>query len=69
MGMALDESTDKLHELESNGIKAFIDPKVVEYIKQFGNINIDYVIRDDAQGYVIKVGDADCSASGCKGCG
>ncbi len=70
MGMALDESTDNLEKVESNGVEAWIDPKVLEYLKQYGNINVDYVTRPDGSGYMITVGNpGDCSAGGCEGCG
>ena len=66
--MALDESTDNLEQLESNGIAAFIDPKVLKHLEQQGDIKIDYVTRPEGSGYQISVGNPDCSAGGCKGC-
>jgi len=71
MGMALDESTENLKAIESNGVEAFIDPKVLDYLKQFGEIKIDHVTRPEGAGYMITVGDpGDCSESGgCSGCG
>lgn len=70
MGMTLDESIDNLDELKSNGIVAYIDPKVLDYLKQFGQITIDYVTRPEGSGYMITVGNpSDCSQSGCSGCG
>ena len=74
MGMTLDESEEKLDKLESNGITAFIDPKVLTYLQQFGEINIDYVTHNGQSGYMIKVGTADCGSGGegnggCSGCG
>ncbi len=67
--MALDESTENLQELESNGVTAYIDPKVLEHLKQYGDIKVDYVVRPDAAGYMISVGDSDCSSGGgCSGC-
>ncbi|HOP07047.1 MAG TPA: hypothetical protein PLF13_07135 [candidate division Zixibacteria bacterium] len=70
MGMALDESTENLEKLESNGIEAYIDPKVNEYLKQFGDIKIDHITRPEGAGYMITVGEpkSDCSG-GCSGCG
>ncbi len=70
--MALDESTDKLDKLESNGVTAYIDGSVIKQIQQYGEINIDYVVRPEGAGYMIKVGSADCGDSGgggCSGCG
>ncbi|MDH3892831.1 MAG: hypothetical protein OEV49_17345 [candidate division Zixibacteria bacterium] len=74
MGMTLDESAENLDKLESNGITAFIDPKVLTYLQQFGEINIDFISRNGQSGYMIKVGTADCgsgsdSGGGCSGCG
>lgn len=74
MGMTLDESSEDLDKLESNGITAFIDPKVLVYLEQFGAINIDYVSQNGQSGYMVKVGAASCgpesdNAGGCSGCG
>ncbi len=43
MGLALEESTQDLEKLESNGISAFVDHKLEQLLKQFGEINIDYI--------------------------
>ena len=72
--MTLDESTENLDKLESNGITAFIDPKVLVYLQQFGAINIDYVTNNGQSGYMVKVGTASCgpdsdTAGGCSGRG
>lgn len=70
MGMALDESTDDMEKVESNGVEAWIDPKVLEYLKQYGDITVDYVTRPEGSGYMISVGNpGDCSSGGCEGCG
>lgn len=76
MGMTLDESAEKLDKLESNGITAFIDPKVLTYLQQFGEIIVDFISRNGQSGFQIKVGTADCGSSsdtdtggGCSGCG
>lgn len=66
--MTLDESTEKLEEIESNGICAYIDPKVLTYLKKYGKINIDFVTRDGQSGYMISVGDPGCSPDQCAGC-
>ena len=42
MGMALDESTEGLVKLESNGISAYIDRDLLRSIEQRGNIHVDY---------------------------
>jgi len=69
MGMALDESVDNLEKLESNGIEAYVDPRVVESLKSLGDISIDFVTRPEGSGYTIKVGNPDCASGGCSGCG
>lgn len=63
--MALDESTDGLEKMESNGINAFIDPKLNEYIAKIGDIKIDFINNEHGAGYTIKVGEVDCSKGGC----
>lgn len=42
MGMALEESTDGLTPIESNGISAYIDPDLLRSLEQRGNIYVDY---------------------------
>lgn len=70
MGMALDESTENLEKVESNGVEAYIDPKVIEYLKKFGNVNVDFVTSPQGSGYQITVGDpGGCSPDACAGCG
>jgi Fe-S cluster assembly iron-binding protein IscA len=68
--MALDESADKLQEINSNGIVAYIDPKVLTYLQQYGDINIDFITRGGQSGYMISVGDpsAGCSPDQCSSC-
>lgn len=63
--MTLDESTEGLELLESNGIQAYIDPKLKEYISQIGDIKIDFITNEQGSGYTIKVGEVDCSKGGC----
>lgn len=65
--MALDESTDGLEMLESNGVTAWIEPKLKEAVGQLGDISIDYVEREfGPSGYAISVGSCgDCSSGGC----
>ena len=70
--MTLDESISELEKLESNGIIAYIDPKLRQAMEQFGQINIDFISRPDGTGgYMIKAGQpGDCAESGgCDGCG
>ena len=70
MGMALDESTENLEKVESNGVEAYIDPKVIEYLKKFVYVNVDFVTRPEGSGYMITVGNpSDCSPDSCSGCG
>jgi len=66
--MALDESIDGLKKLNSNGVTAYIDPKLAEYISQLGDINIDFITNERGSGYTIRVGDIDCSHKGCESC-
>jgi Fe-S cluster assembly iron-binding protein IscA len=69
--MALDESTDGLDELESNGISAYIDPRLNQHITYYGDINIDYVTNQMGQsGYRIAVGPGcEPDDNGCSSCG
>jgi len=69
LGMALDEKTDGLNEITSNGIKAYIDPKLAEYLTKIGDIKVDYVTNERGSGYTIRVGDAACGLGSCEGCG
>ena len=56
--MTLYESTDGLEKLESNGITAYIDPKLLEYLKNVGNINVDFISTPDGRnGYAVQVGE------------
>jgi len=68
--MALDESIGNLDKLEDNGVTAYIDPNLKNALEQFGDINIDYVVRPDGSGgYMIRAGQpGDCSQGGCDGC-
>jgi Fe-S cluster assembly iron-binding protein IscA len=66
--MALDESTENLERLESNGITAYIDARLKEHLVKVGSINVDFITSEMGSGYRIKVGDDDCSTGGCEGC-
>jgi Fe-S cluster assembly iron-binding protein IscA len=65
MGMALDESTEGLEQLNSNGINAWIDPQLKTYLLQMGDINIDYVTNEYGSGYMVTVGESKCGQGGC----
>ena len=68
--MALDESTDGLEKLISNGIHIYIDPRLKDHLIKFGGILIDFITNPMGQsGYSIKIGNADCESGGCSGCG
>ena len=64
--MALDEPTDDMEKLESNGIEAFIEKKLKDFLGQYGSINIDFVNHPTGSGFTIKAGkdDPDCSSCG-----
>ncbi|MEW6051566.1 MAG: hypothetical protein AB1644_10980 [Candidatus Zixiibacteriota bacterium] len=60
-----------LERLESNGITAYIDPGLREFLEGYGGVNIDYVTRDfGTGGYIVTTGNRagggcsdDCSCS------
>lgn len=55
-----------MEKLESNGINAFIDPKLKQSLKQLDEINIDYISNAlQGSGFSIKVGNGSCGSSGC----
>lgn len=56
MGLALDESVGGLEKLESNGVVAWIDPGLKEFLADYGEISIDYVERGFSKGYVVRAG-------------
>lgn len=64
--MALDESTDGLERMESNGIEAFIEPKLKEFLSQYGSINIDFVDQITGKGFTIRAGEP--GATDCGSC-
>ena len=56
MGMALEESTEGLAKLESNGVNVYIDPDLLRSIEQRGKIYVDYgVDRFGMTGFSIAV--------------
>ena len=66
--MALDESVDGLEKLESNGIEAYIDPGLREFLEQFEQITVDYVSRGQMSGFAISVGSGGGGSCGSGGC-
>ena len=69
--MALEESIDGLHQLDSNGVTAYIDPKLKSFLEQFGQINVDFVSSMGRSGFTVQAGQGgDCgSCSGSSSCG
>ena len=70
LGLALDENIEGLEKLESNGITAYIAPRVRKYLAPYGEINIDFVDHEGQQGFVVKAGDGtqggcSCGSSSC----
>ncbi len=66
VGMTLDESVDNLDKLDSNGITAYIDPRLHGELSKLGDINVDFITNDLGQsGYVVSVGEL---CAGCAGC-
>jgi hypothetical protein len=62
--MALDESIDGLERLSSNGINAYIDKPLKEFVDQQGGLSIDYLEQGlTGGGYMVTVGQP--GASGC----
>ncbi len=66
MGLALEESTDGMEKLESNGITAYVDPNLKQMLKQFGGVVIDYISNAyQGSGFSIRVGNSGCGSGGC----
>ncbi|MCX6826465.1 MAG: hypothetical protein NTV06_04235 [candidate division Zixibacteria bacterium] len=64
--MALDESTDEMEKLESNGITAYIDHSLNEHLAQMGDIKMDYISDESgSSGYRITIGDPKCGSGDC----
>jgi len=65
--MTLDESNDGLEKLDSNGITAYIDAKLLAELNRVGDINVDFITNEAGQsGYSVRIGDP---GAGCAGCG
>jgi len=63
--MALEGSVEGLEKLESNGVIAYIDSGLREFVNGHGKINIDYVQRSPGHGgYMVTIGDASGCGSG-----
>ncbi len=54
--MTLEESIDGLEKVESNGVTAWIDPRVNEYVAKLGGINVDFIDDGGRRGYVLTTG-------------
>lgn len=69
LGMALDGNNDGLETIESNGITAYIDPRLNEYLAEHGGIDIDYQVHEESggAGYLIQTG-KQASGESCGGC-
>ena len=66
--MALEESVDGMEKIESNGISAYLETSLKEYVAQLGKITVDYRKNAMGQGgYSITLGDGDggCGSGGC----
>jgi hypothetical protein len=64
--MALDESTENLDKLESNGVTAYIDHALNENLASAGDISIDYIeMENGPSGYQIAVGEKKCDSGSC----
>jgi len=69
--MALDESTENLEKLESNGICAYADSNLIKFLTNYGDISIDYVTPGSGPaGFTIRVGNpGSCDPDACGSCG
>ena len=67
LGMALDEPTNEMEKLESNGIEAYIEKRLKDFLIQYGSINIDFVNHPTGSGFTIKAGDGNPDCGSCGG--
>lgn len=67
LGMALDESIDGLEKVISNSIETYMDPKLISYLDQLGQVTIDYLNSSLGGRYQIIVGNNSCSDGSCGG--
>jgi hypothetical protein len=66
--MALDESTNGMDKLESNGVTAYIDSQLNKQLASMGDINVDYIFNESGpSGYRIVIGESKCDSGQC-GC-
>ncbi len=63
--MTLYESADGLEKLESNGVTAYIDPRLKEFLANIGDIRVDYIDDEAHSGYTIKIGEGGCGDCKC----
>jgi Fe-S cluster assembly iron-binding protein IscA len=64
--MALDESTENMDMLESNGVTAYIDKALNQHLVSAGDINIDYIeMENGPSGYRIVIGENKCGDGSC----
>jgi len=57
---------ESLEELKSNGVNAFIDPKLKQLLKQYGDIVIDYISNAiQGSGFTVKVSKNSCGSCSC----
>ncbi len=55
-----------MEKLESNGITAYIDRRLNQFLADVGDINIDYISSDDGpSGYRVIIGEKKCGSGGC----
>jgi len=60
LGMSLDEKVSSLEGMQSNGVRAYIDPELYRQLSYAGNINIDYVIGKSGEGFHIWMDSGKC---------
>jgi len=65
--MALDEPTEDLEKLESNGIEVYIEPKLKSFLGQYGTIKIDFINHPSGSGFTIRAGDPSGDCGSCRG--
>lgn len=56
-----------MEKLESNGITAWIDKRLKDFLVKLGKVTVDYRRDEVGGGYILTAGDGDC-AGGCDSC-